>query len=179
MSEATVPATEHKEREREPRPPKQQQQKKQKKQKDQSKDSSGGSSGKQGNTTSDESSKQPRQHQRATPKLALFDHLPSKSVERAPSIQNQSDSHIHPAIVKLGGLYKTGSIQDDDDRAYALLVAFHNVIVDYTTPPNKSLTWDLDKHVKMQVLYKFVPLTHLGTHKILSISAMIMCQHFR
>lgn len=127
---------EHKERE--PRQQKQQKKQKQLQQSQQSKD---------GKQSSDEISKQPRQ--RAKPKLALFDHLPSKSLDRKPCIQ--SDSSIHPAIVKLGSLYQTGVIQDDDDRAYALLVAFHNVIVDYTTPPNKSLSWDLDKHVKAQV----------------------------
>jgi len=95
------------------------------------------------------SSRQPPQSQR--PKLSLFDHLPSKSAEREPSIQG--DSSIHPAIVKLGYLYQTGSIRDDDDRAYALLVAFHNVILDYKTPPNKRLSGDLDKYVKSQVQF--------------------------
>ena len=86
---------------------------------------------------------------RQAPKLSIFDHLPSRGVDRSPRLR--SDDSIHPAIVKLGALYQTGMIQDDDDRAYALLVAFHNVIMDYTTPPNKNLSWDLDKHVKVQV----------------------------
>ena len=114
--------TEHKERE--PKQQKQQQQKKQKQSQQgssqQSKENSNKSqqSKESGNKQihNEESSKQPRQ--RATPKLALFDHLPTKIQDRPPSIQ--SDSSIHPAIIKLGALYQTGSIQDDDDRAYAL-----------------------------------------------------------
>lgn len=140
--------TEHKERE-----PKQQkqQQKKQKQTQQQSKEkqTQQKENSKQNSIEENSSSKQPRQ--RPTPKLALFDHLTPRAPERGPCIQ--SDSSIHPAIVKLGALYKTGSIQDDDDRAYALVVAFHNVITDYTTPPNKSLSWDLDKYVKTQFQY--------------------------
>ena len=129
--------TEHKEKE-----PKQKKQQKKQKQSQQSKESGSGKLG------SEESGKH---HIPAFSKvkLALFDHLPFRSIDRLPLVK--SDINIHPTIVKLGSLYQTGCIQDDDDRSYALLVAIHNVIIDYTTPPNKSLSWDLDKHVKNQV----------------------------
>jgi hypothetical protein len=83
-------------------------------------------------------------------RVAFFDHLPQKfSNNISDSIA--SDGTIHPAIIKLGGLYKSGIIYDDDDRACSLLVTFCNVIEDYTAPPNKNISWDLDRHIKAQV----------------------------
>ena len=58
---------------------------------------------------------------------------------------------MHPAIIKLGHLYRKGLVYSDDDRVVALLVAFMKVIGDYKTPPNKTLSWDLDKHIRTQV----------------------------
>lgn len=48
-------------------------------------------------------------------------------------------------------MYKNGSVQSDDDRVVALLLTFLEVIKDYKTPPNKNLSWDLDKHIRTQV----------------------------
>ena len=82
-------------------------------------------------------------------RLAVFDHLPRKKALDTESID--SDRSLHPAIVKLGALYRSGAVQDDDDRVCALFVAFCNVVKDYKTPPKKNLSWDLDKHVRLQV----------------------------
>jgi translation initiation factor eIF-2B subunit delta len=86
-------------------------------------------------------------------RVGFFDHLPQK-FSNTTSDTFESDDSIHPAIIKLGGLYKVGIIYDDDDRACALLMAFCNVIQDYTTPPKKSLSWELDRHIKAQVITK-------------------------
>ena len=94
--------------------------------------------------------------QRGASRLAVFDHLPRKKLLDMGSIE--SDRQLHPAIVRLGVLYSNGAIYDDDDRVCALYSAFCNVVEDYMTPPNKNLSWDLDKHVRLQVfvmvLYK-------------------------
>jgi hypothetical protein len=42
-------------------------------------------------------------------------------------------------------------VQSDDDRVMTLLLTFLDVIKDYKTPPNKNLSWDLDKHIRTQV----------------------------
>ena len=86
----------------------------------------------------------------STSRLKLFDHLPKKSNPQN-QLMIESDRNLHPATVKLGELFRTGAIIDDDDRAVSLLGAFCNIIEDYKTPPNKSLSWDLDKHIKQQV----------------------------
>lgn len=85
-------------------------------------------------------------------RFALFDHLPQKFNPNSPD-SIDPDISIHPAIIKLGGIYSTGIIYEDDDRACALLVAFCNVIQDYIVPTNKNIIWDLDKHIKAQVQY--------------------------
>ncbi|CAM9219686.1 unnamed protein product, partial [Ectocarpus fasciculatus] len=93
---------------------------------------------------------QPRaERQRGASRLAVFDHLPRKKQFDLETVE--SDRLLHPAIVKLGILYRSGAVYDDDDRVCALYSAFCNVVEDYKTPPNKNLSWDLDKHVRLQV----------------------------
>lgn len=82
-------------------------------------------------------------------RLAVFDHLPRKKPLDMETIE--SDRQLHPAIVRLGVLYSSGAIYDDDDRVCALYSAFYDVVEDYKTPPNKNLSWDLDKHIRLQV----------------------------
>jgi translation initiation factor eIF-2B subunit delta len=83
-------------------------------------------------------------------RLSLFDHLPRKQLIVNPySIEKEHS--LHPATIKLGLLYEKGAVQSDDDRVVALLAAFLHVIKDYKTPPNKILSWDLDKHIRTQV----------------------------
>jgi translation initiation factor eIF-2B subunit delta len=60
---------------------------------------------------------------------------------------------VNSATIKLGTLFKTGLIRDDDDRVTALIATFCRVIEDYSTPPNTSLSWNLDKVIKAQVQY--------------------------
>ena len=83
-------------------------------------------------------------------RLALFDHLPKKQLQRNPDLA-EGDRIIHPATIKLGSLYSKGIIQSDDDRVTSLVAAFCNIIQDYKTPPKKALREDLDKYVSKQV----------------------------
>jgi len=87
-----------------------------------------------------------------TQRLALFDHLPRKSAVNSTNTI-EGDKNIHPSTIKIGLYYKKGIIREDDDRVASLIAMFCNVINDYKTPPNKSLAWDLDKHIKLQVQY--------------------------
>ena len=83
-------------------------------------------------------------------RLALFDHLPTqKTISNHNDID--PDRTLHLGIVKLGEMYRTGLLREDDDRVAALVAVFCAVIQDYVTPPNKSLSWDLDKHLRQQV----------------------------
>ena len=102
-------------------------------------------------------------------RIHLFDHLQKKIESKSskymehqylartnPSttlnrLEKQENTPIHPAIIKLALYYRKGIIRDDDDRVIALIVAFKSVIQDYTTPPKKTLCWDLDKYISSQV----------------------------
>ena len=95
------------------------------------------------------------------PRLALFDHLPRKQPMVDP-YSMEGESSLHPATIKLGLLYRTGTVYSDDDRVVALLAAFTKVIEDYKTPPNKQLSWDLDKHIRAQVQH----LVHCRQHSM-------------
>mmetsp|Transcript_6920 Transcript_6920/g.7163 ORF Transcript_6920/g.7163 Transcript_6920/m.7163 type:complete len:435 (+) Transcript_6920:175-1479(+) len=95
-------------------------------------------------------SQAPQKHRRH---IALFDHLQKKHASQ-PSNSCDSiecDKSLHPATIKLGLLFRLGHIREDDDRVAALLAGFMVIIKDYRTPPNKSLSWDLDKHIRAQV----------------------------
>jgi translation initiation factor eIF-2B subunit delta len=82
-------------------------------------------------------------------RLALFDHLPVQKPP-PPACDVDGDRLLHPSILKLGSMYRSGLIQEDDDRVSALLCALCGVIQDYKTPPNKSLSRELDKFVQLQ-----------------------------
>ncbi|KAJ1434672.1 hypothetical protein B484DRAFT_417378 [Ochromonadaceae sp. CCMP2298] len=85
-------------------------------------------------------------------RLALFDHLPRKSTLRSSDLV-EYDRILHPATIKLGGLYSKGHVLNDDDRVTSLLAAFVTVIQDYKTPPNKILREDLDRYLSKQVQF--------------------------
>jgi translation initiation factor 2B subunit (eIF-2B alpha/beta/delta family) len=94
-------------------------------------------------------------------RLKLFDQLlPKKTSVALESHLIDGDLQLHPATLKLGALYRHGTVRDDDDRIVALIQAFINIIDDYSTPSNKSLRDDLDKYIKAQVNY----LVHCRQH---------------
>ena len=122
------------------------------------KENSGGDKGdKSGVTGAAQVSHQGKQKDQGTSqahkgRLTFFDHLPTvKKTDFTKSVDG--DKVLHPSILQLGSMYRFGLIREDDDRVAALLTAFCHVIRDYKTPPNKSLSWDLDKYIRMQVQF--------------------------
>ena len=84
-------------------------------------------------------------------RLAFFDHLPRKQNANRNTDLVECDRILHPATIKLGGLYSKGLVLADDDRVTSLIAAFCNIIQDYKTPPKKVLREDLDKYLSKQV----------------------------
>jgi translation initiation factor eIF-2B subunit delta len=81
--------------------------------------------------------------------VPLFSHL--QQVESVGSLSMNvgfSKNEIHPAILKLGLKYEARLICGANARCVAMLIAFKEVIKDYSTPPNKMLSWDMDKRLK-------------------------------
>ena len=87
--------------------------------------------------------------------LAFFDHLPRKVISKSDDLI-EGDRILHPATIKLGGLYSKGIVQTDDDRVLALIGAFCSIIRDYQTPPKKILREDMDKHMSKQVIFVLI-----------------------
>lgn len=87
-------------------------------------------------------------------KVSLFSHLHQYS-RKAPLTQQLSipSSVIHPAIVRLGLQYSQGIIAGSNARSVALLHAFRQVIMDYTTPPNEELSRDLVNKLKPYISF--------------------------
>ena len=87
-----------------------------------------------------------------TTTLSLFEHLPKK-FPMANLHSVEGDPSLHPATIRLGLLYRSGAVREDDDRVAALLATFCNVIQDYKTPTNNTLSRDLDKHIRTQMAH--------------------------
>ncbi|CAM9989821.1 unnamed protein product [Ectocarpus sp. 12 AP-2014] len=64
-----------------------------------------------------------------------------------------SKGDIHPAILALGRKYSSGEVTGATARAVAMLMAFKQVVMDYSTPPDKMLSWDLDKRLRPMMQY--------------------------
>jgi translation initiation factor eIF-2B subunit delta len=86
--------------------------------------------------------------------LQLFSHLGSfkKGKDTAAAV-GLGPSDIHPAIAALGQRYASGDVRGANARAVALLAAFREVVRDYVTPPDKMLSWDLDKRLRPQIQF--------------------------
>lgn len=86
------------------------------------------------------------------PRLSFFDHLPRKQQPKSlDAIEASELQQLHPATVKLGGLFAKGIVQTDDDRVTALVAAFCSIVRDYNSPPKKVLREDLDRFISRQV----------------------------
>jgi translation initiation factor eIF-2B subunit delta len=85
-------------------------------------------------------------------RIKFFDHLISKST-LDESLRIEGKDELHPATVKLGAMFRTGVIRDDDDRVVAMLALFRYLVKDYTTPPNKTLSWDFNEYTSTQLNY--------------------------
>ncbi|KAK5853014.1 hypothetical protein PBY51_006838 [Eleginops maclovinus] len=87
-------------------------------------------------------------------KVSLFSHLHQYS-RKAPLTQQLGipSTVIHPAIVRLGLQYSQGIVAGSNARSVALLHAFKQVIMDYSTPPNEELSRDLVNKLKPYISF--------------------------
>lgn len=79
----------------------------------------------------------------------MFSHLEQKRTV----LPATSKGDIHPSIVTLGRKYSSGEVTGATARAVAMLMAFKQVVADYHTPPDKVLSWDLDKRLRPMMQY--------------------------
>lgn len=83
----------------------------------------------------------------AAKSVPLFSHLPQYERENSSlSLKLKvgfGSDEIHPAILRVGLQYASGSISGSNSRCVAMLTAFKQFICDYHTPPSKVLRDDL------------------------------------
>lgn len=84
--------------------------------------------------------------------VELFAHLPQFVPASQVSILAKK-APIHPAIHALGLKYAMGSIRGSNGRCIAMLEAFKEFVMDYRTPGDKALSWDLDKRLRPQIQF--------------------------
>ncbi|CAM9289011.1 unnamed protein product, partial [Choristocarpus tenellus] len=82
--------------------------------------------------------------------VPMFSHLGDHKKGVLPVA---SKGEVHPAIVALGEKYASGEVTGATARAVAMLVAFKIVVMDYKTPPDKILSWDLDKSLRPMIQF--------------------------
>lgn len=89
-------------------------------------------------------------------RVELFRHLPQyEHGTQLPDLESkffQLDP-MHPAVYKVGLQYLAGDISGGNARCIAMLQAFQEVIKDYSTPPEKSLTRDLTAKISSFVSF--------------------------
>ncbi|XP_065854348.1 uncharacterized protein [Euphorbia lathyris] len=89
-------------------------------------------------------------------RVELFRHLPQyERGTQLPDLETkffQLDP-MHPAVYKVGLQYLSGDICGGNARCIAMLQAFQEVIKDYSTPPEKTLTRDLTTKVGSYVSF--------------------------
>ncbi|PIA63488.1 hypothetical protein AQUCO_00201084v1 [Aquilegia coerulea] len=89
-------------------------------------------------------------------RVELFRHLPQyEHGTQLPNLESkffQLDP-MHPAVYKVGLRYLTGDICGGNARCIAMLQAFKESIIDYSTPPEKSLGRDLTAKIGSYVSF--------------------------
>jgi len=88
--------------------------------------------------------------------VPLFSHLPQYERETSLSLKLKvgfSGDEIHPAILRLGLQYASGSISGSNARCVAMLTALQQFIIDYRTPPHKLMRDDLLSKLKPLVRF--------------------------
>ncbi|XP_077219581.1 uncharacterized protein LOC143853727 [Tasmannia lanceolata] len=89
-------------------------------------------------------------------RVELFRHLPQYvHGTQLPDLESkffQLDP-MHPAVFKVGLQYLAGDISGGNARCVAMLLAFHEAIRDYSTPPEKTLVRDLTAKIGSYVSF--------------------------
>jgi len=91
---------------------------------------------------------------RGQKKVTLFSHL--HQYEKDTSLTKEISfvsGAIHPVIIRLGLQYAEGAISGANARCIALMNAFKKVITDYTTPPSKEMSRDLESRLKPYISF--------------------------
>lgn len=89
-----------------------------------------------------------RQQPLTQKKVQFFSHLQQYRPETLSQPSPFSLGELHPAILRLGLQYADGVVCGSNARCVAMLHALKQVILDYSTPPNKELSRDLDEKIK-------------------------------
>eukprot|EP00111_Clytia_hemisphaerica_P003410 TCONS_00009735-protein len=89
------------------------------------------------------------QRSAAQKKVQMFAHLHQYEKDRSLTKNlSFSSCSIHPAIIKLGLQFAEGIITGSNARCISMLCALKMVIKDYSTPPQKELSRDLESKIK-------------------------------
>ncbi|KAL3687579.1 hypothetical protein R1sor_013888 [Riccia sorocarpa] len=91
-------------------------------------------------------------------RVELFRHLPQfVHGTQLPSLESKffhdEAMHPHPAVYKVGLQYLTGELVGGNARCMAMLLAFRDMIHDYSTPPEKLLIRDLTQKINSNVSF--------------------------
>ncbi|MCO5589110.1 hypothetical protein L7F22_043076 [Adiantum nelumboides] len=91
-------------------------------------------------------------------RVELFRHLPQfVHGTQLPSLEakffHDDVMHPHPAVYQVGLQYLTGDISGGNARCVAMLLAFKELIQDYSTPKEKTLVRDLTARVNSNVSF--------------------------
>lgn len=91
-------------------------------------------------------------------RVELFRHLPQfVHGTQLPSLEakffHSDPMHPHPAVYQVGLQYLTGEIVGGNARCVAMLLAFCEVIKDYSTPKEKTLIRDLTAKINSHVSF--------------------------
>ncbi|CAH0493295.1 unnamed protein product [Peronospora farinosa] len=91
----------------------------------------------------------------AQKQVEMFSHLPQYERESSLSLNVgfSNKEEVHAAVLSLGLKYAEGKISGSNARCIAMITAFHQVIEDYVTPPDKQLRRDLDKRLRPLIQY--------------------------
>lgn len=91
-------------------------------------------------------------------RVELFRHLPQfVHGTQLPSLEakffHDDPMHPHPAVYQVGLQYLTGDIVGGNARCVAMLLAFREIIKDYSTPKEKTLIRDLTAKINSHVSF--------------------------
>lgn len=89
-------------------------------------------------------------------RVELFRHLPQyEHGTRLPDLEKKFFrlNSVHPAVYKVGLRYLAGDISGGNARCIAMLQAFQETIMEYSTPPEKALNRDLTARINSYVSF--------------------------
>ncbi|KAJ0255099.1 hypothetical protein HA466_0099050 [Hirschfeldia incana] len=89
-------------------------------------------------------------------RVELFRHLPQyEHGTQLPDLQTKFFllDPMHPAVYKVGLQYLSGHISGGNARCIAMLQAFQEVVRDYSTPPEKTLSRDMTAKISSYVSF--------------------------